>query len=212
MSQSQAPPPALQSRSQLTQDRLCDAAEEALREGGLACCTIQEVARRAGRSVGSVYRRFGDKDRMIISVMQRYLERAELANKANLRILTDRYPDLESRLRALIHGAAQGHRRDWRLAQAFRDAAAGSSNAAMTEALFRVRDIALGLAKQALLGCSSEIMHADKEQAAEFAVNILLGAIEVMVRGPSRLMTDDVFQAELHEMLLGYLAPAANGS
>ncbi|HXI87267.1 MAG TPA: helix-turn-helix domain-containing protein, partial [Parvularculaceae bacterium] len=58
-------PAARQRRSALTEDLLCDAAENVLREAGLSGGTVEAVAARAGRSAGSVYRRFGDKDAMI---------------------------------------------------------------------------------------------------------------------------------------------------
>ncbi len=205
-SPSPSPRSAVQSRSIVTHDLLCDAAEEALREGGLALCTIQEVAARAGRSAGSVYRRFGDKDRMIVAVIERYLERTLAANESNFQILVDTYPHLEGRLKALVEGAVAGQRRDWRMTQAFRDAAAGSSNKDVTAAMVRARDASLGLVKRALRGCSSEIAHRDKERAIEFAVNMLGGALEVMMRGPAREMSDSAFQSELQTMLYGYLS------
>ena len=200
---------ALQSRSIVTHDLLCDAAEGVLREGGLALCTIQEVAARAGRSAGSVYRRFGDKDRMIVAVIERYLERTLAANESNFQILVDTYPHLEGRLRALVEGAVAGQRRDWRMTQAFRDAAAGSSNKDVTAAMVRARDASLGLVKRALRGCSSEIAHRDKERAIEFAVNMLGGALEVMTRGPARAMSDAAYESELHRMLYSYLTAHA---
>lgn len=205
MPKSPSAPAALQNRSILTHDLLCDAAEEALREGGLGLCTIQEVAARAGRSAGSVYRRFGDKDRMIVAVIERYLERVQAANEANFPVLVERYPRLEARLQALVAGAVAGHRRDWRLVQAFREAAAGSSNKALTVSMVRVRDASLDLAKRALRGCSSEIVHRDKERAIEFAVNMLAGALEVMARGPARAMSEADYESELQTMLYGYL-------
>lgn len=198
-------PCAHQSRSIMTHDLICDAAEEALREGGLSLCTIQEVATRAGRSAGSVYRRFGDKDRMIVSVIERYLERALSANDTNFKILVDTHPHLEGRLKALVEGAVVGQRRDWRLTQAFRDAAARSSKKEITASMVMARDASLALAKQTLRSCSSEIAHRDKEQAIDFAVNMLGGAMEVMMRGTARAMSDSVFQSEIQKMLYCYL-------
>ena len=36
-----------------------------MREGGLAACSAPEIARRAGVAVGTIYRRFADKDELI---------------------------------------------------------------------------------------------------------------------------------------------------
>jgi len=61
-------PPALQARSRLTQRRILEAGTALLEEGGTEVLTIAAVASRAGVSVGSVYRRFGDKDRLIAAL------------------------------------------------------------------------------------------------------------------------------------------------
>jgi AcrR family transcriptional regulator len=192
----------------VTHDLLCDAAEQALREGGLALCTIQEVAQRAGRSAGSVYRRFGDKDRMIVAVMERYLERALSTNEANLKMLADRYPRLEDRLKAIVEGTVTGQRRDQNLLQAFRDAAARSSNTELPDAARRVSNATLGFIRQAMRDCASEIEHRDKDLAIDIALNALGGAVDMMARGPARKVSSAAFQSEMHEMLYGYLTGA----
>ncbi|WP_338467647.1 TetR/AcrR family transcriptional regulator [Novosphingobium sp. ZN18A2] len=202
-------PIARQHRSKVTHDLLCDAAEEALREGGLALCTIQEVARRAGRSGASVYRRFGDKDRMIIAVIERYLERMLSANEVGFKALAEQYPRLEERLKVLVEGAVASQRRDARLVRAFRDAAARSSNDALTAAMVWMRDAVLDLARRALRDCSSEIARQDKEQAITFAVDMLMGALEVLTNNDAPSLSDGAYQSELYDMLYGYLSSPA---
>lgn len=54
-----------QRRSQQTQDRLLAATIALLREHGLPGCTVPAVAGRAGVAVGTVYRRYLDKDRLL---------------------------------------------------------------------------------------------------------------------------------------------------
>jgi AcrR family transcriptional regulator len=61
-------PPAQQARSRLTQQRILEAGTALLEEGGTEALTVAAVASRAGVSVGSVYRRFGDKDRLIAAL------------------------------------------------------------------------------------------------------------------------------------------------
>ncbi|MFE1839698.1 TetR/AcrR family transcriptional regulator [Streptomyces sviceus] len=61
-------PPAQQARSRLTQQRILEAGTALLEEGGTEALTIAAVASRAGVSVGSVYRRFGDKDRLLAAL------------------------------------------------------------------------------------------------------------------------------------------------
>jgi AcrR family transcriptional regulator len=61
-------PPARQARSRVTQELIFQAGAALLEEGGAEALTMAAVAARAGVSVGSVYRRFGDKDRLLASL------------------------------------------------------------------------------------------------------------------------------------------------
>jgi len=211
MSNSAKWPSARQDRSVATQDLLCDAAEEILREGGLTLCTVQEVAIRSGRSPGSVYRRFGDKDGMIEAVIERYLERTLAASNTNLRQLIAKCPDLSSRIKGLVDGGVIGYRRDGRLVEAFREAAAMSSNTRLQEQFNRTRRATFDLLKlRALEGCSSEIVHPDKERAIEFTIAMLAGAIESIMRARTVAISDRTLRTELHAMLLSYLTKSAS--
>jgi AcrR family transcriptional regulator len=68
-------PPAQQARSRLTQQRILAAGTALLEEGGAELLTIAAVAARAGVSVGSVYRRFGDKDRLIAALQHDMIDK-----------------------------------------------------------------------------------------------------------------------------------------
>lgn len=57
-----------QDRSRRTQARILEAGMEILRAQGMAGLTMANTADRANVSVGSVYRRFGDKDRLFLSL------------------------------------------------------------------------------------------------------------------------------------------------
>jgi AcrR family transcriptional regulator len=67
-------PPALQSRSRLTQDRIFLAGRRLLETGGPDALTVAAVAADAGVAVGSVYRRFGDKERLLHAILARFLD------------------------------------------------------------------------------------------------------------------------------------------
>jgi len=68
-------PVARQARSRLTQDRIFAASTRLLEEGGPEALTIVAVAEAAGVSVGTVYRRFGDKDRLLLAVQVGFTDR-----------------------------------------------------------------------------------------------------------------------------------------
>jgi AcrR family transcriptional regulator len=77
------PPPALQARSRITQDRIFAAGTTLLATGGVEALTVAAVAAQAGVAVGSVYRRFGDKDRLLLAIQARFAEdfRAEFRRR-----------------------------------------------------------------------------------------------------------------------------------
>jgi AcrR family transcriptional regulator len=85
--------PVRQARSQRTQDQLVDAAEALLRESGLDAATVPAIARTAGVAVGSVYRRFPDKDAVMRAVTERFFERARALNTRSLQ--SEHWKDVE---------------------------------------------------------------------------------------------------------------------
>ncbi|MFC8075037.1 TetR/AcrR family transcriptional regulator [Streptomyces sp. NPDC057307] len=66
-----------QARSVATLARVLRAAEEIASTSGLEEMTIAGVAKRAGVAVGTIYRRFEDKEQLIIALAERMLERRE---------------------------------------------------------------------------------------------------------------------------------------
>ncbi|MBM4374383.1 MAG: TetR/AcrR family transcriptional regulator [Deltaproteobacteria bacterium] len=66
-----------QARSRETLERLLDAAEAVLAEGGLEGASVSEIARRAGSSVGAFYARFHDKEGLLRYLFERFDEQAE---------------------------------------------------------------------------------------------------------------------------------------
>ncbi|MCX4779835.1 TetR/AcrR family transcriptional regulator [Streptomyces sp. NBC_01264] len=66
-----------QARSAATLARVLRAAEEIASDSGLEEMTIAGVAQRAGVAVGTIYRRFEDKEQLISALTERMLERRE---------------------------------------------------------------------------------------------------------------------------------------
>ncbi|MFF3446760.1 TetR/AcrR family transcriptional regulator [Streptomyces sp. NPDC002667] len=66
-----------QARSAATLARVLRAAEEIAAASGLEEMTITGVAKRAGVAVGTIYRRFEDKEQLITALTERMLERRE---------------------------------------------------------------------------------------------------------------------------------------
>lgn len=63
-----------QDRSWTTRAQILEAGTALLREGGASNLTVANAAARAEVSVGSVYRRFGDKDRLFVALQKQFVE------------------------------------------------------------------------------------------------------------------------------------------
>lgn len=56
-----------------------------------------------------------------------------------------------------------------------------------------------------LLGCSGEMLHDNPQQAAGFAIDMMMGAMTVATDDPGFALNDKALVQQLHVMLLGYL-------
>ncbi len=76
---SQGAKPTAQARSRETRDKLLRALEDLLRDRDFEAITIADLAKQAGLAVGTVYRRFENKDAFIPAIFDLYRQRqAEL--------------------------------------------------------------------------------------------------------------------------------------
>jgi AcrR family transcriptional regulator len=183
--------PAHQKRSRRTLARLLDAAEVEIREKGYADASVAEIARRAGCSVGTVYRRFRDKTALLHALDQRWAEtfRATMEDAVApsrwegapiLEILTGyiEFSLTEGRERAPLHHAA--------LLMATRDATFAERQRKLAGEL-HVRLRALLLAR------CDEIGHPDPPLAIEFVLEQLRGML--MARLDPRPLDGTLFAA-----------------
>lgn len=183
--------PAHQERSQKTLARLLSAAEGEIREKGYADASVAEIARRAGCSVGTVYRRFRDKIALLHALDERWAEafRATMEDAVAperwegapiLEILTGyiEFSLSEGRERAALQRAA--------VIMAARDASFAERQLSLAAEL-HVRLRALLLARV------NEIGHADPPLAIEFVLEQLRGML--MARLDDRPLDSTLFAA-----------------
>ncbi|MEV7372967.1 TetR/AcrR family transcriptional regulator [Streptomyces sp. NPDC090301] len=93
-----------QARSAATLARVLRAAEEIASTSGLEEMTIAGVAKRAGVAVGTIYRRFKDKEQLITALTERMLERREEYVAEQLR---EAEPSLAGVVHAYAHALLQ---------------------------------------------------------------------------------------------------------
>lgn len=87
-------PAALTERSRRSHQDLLEAGYALLEEGGVDALTVAAVAERAGMAVGSIYRRFGDKEGLLLAIQHAFTEnlQAEITERMSperLRLLRD---------------------------------------------------------------------------------------------------------------------------
>jgi AcrR family transcriptional regulator len=169
-----------QARSQQSLRRLIDAAREILNEDGLEAATIPRIAERAGLSVGSVYRRFPDKDALLREIcVQYFLDKHEFLSR-----LAEQIPP-DASLADIIQGMAQGMMRsfmqDAGLMRASlyysREQADPKVRQKIERAGRRTFDLTVGI----LLSRRDQIDHPDPETAAQLSITMMVSTIREMV-------------------------------
>lgn len=103
--------PVRQARSQETLERLLATAEAVIEEMGIEGATVPAIAGRAGVAVGTVYKRFRDKDALLRAVYERFFTRALEQNLAALDPGCWEGVSTRAMLEALVSGMVQGYRR-----------------------------------------------------------------------------------------------------
>ena len=189
--------PVHQERSQRTLERLLDAAEAEIRDKGYADASVAEIARRAGCSVGTVYRRFRDKAALFHALDERWgdafratMEDAVAAERWDgaliLEILTGyiEFSLNQGRRHSELHQAA--------INMAARDADFAERQRKLSAELHtRLRDL--------LLARRDEIGHADPPRAIEFVLEQLRSML--MARLSASALDKTLFAASDEEFI-----------
>jgi AcrR family transcriptional regulator len=169
-----------QARSQQSMRRLIDAARQILNEDGLEAATIPRIAERAGLSVGSVYRRFPDKDALLREIcLQYFFDKHEFLSH-----MADQIPP-EAALIDIVNGMAQGMMKsfmqDAGLMRATffysREQAEPRMRQKIEKAGRRTFELAVGI----LLKRRGQIGHPDPETAAQLTITMMVATIREMV-------------------------------
>ena len=201
--------PAVQDRSKLTRDRLLDAAEEILRSKGSEAATVPAIAERAQVAVGSVYRRFSNKDAVLRSVHERYFQR-RLANNA-LALSPEAWQsyDLRQTVRKLVEGTVCGHVKDGDILRALMEYDERHPDEIFRRRAQSLRDDALRRASGIILQKRDEIQHSDPEGAVQFVLLsialILRGILVQRIDTEFYMGSPESLARQLTHMALAYL-------
>jgi len=203
--------PPQQARSQETLERILVAAEALLIERGPDAFTVQEVARRAGSSVGAFYSRFPDKESLIRCVFQRFYEQATATVDAVLaaeRWRNTATPDLVASAMAFLVRVFRDKRQliVAMTLRAIRDPDLGSYGMRLGQR------IALRAAEM-LADRHERLGHPQPDQAIIFVIWLALSALDSRAIGSAHgadVIPDQRVAEELTRMTLAYLGIASH--
>ncbi|HEX3595893.1 MAG TPA: TetR/AcrR family transcriptional regulator [Polyangiaceae bacterium] len=207
--------PPQQARSQKTLERLLDAAEDVIRERGVANLTVSEVARRAGSSVGAFYARFEDKEGLLATLHERTCTEALATAEVALDPARWGSADIAGIVEEVVRFTAAQCEARLGLMLAFVALAASDVSYARRRAALEEKISArLGAL---LVEHVDEIAHADPMLAASVTVRMVLGTLEsdalarrISSTEPAR--TDAVLAGELSRAVVAFIgAPVSGG-
>jgi AcrR family transcriptional regulator len=198
-----------QNRSKATAARLLEAAEQVLEKHGVEGASVPEIARRAGVSPASIYRRFIDKDGLLREVFELFFERSIKANNEALQPSTWKAKSLEESVCALVGGMVAGYSQRPGLLRAVISYSERHPDAAFRRRALELREQSLAGIEKIILLHSKEIKHPQPKKAVRIALQLVSLALKERIspsdklRGPA--LAANELRLELSRMLLGYL-------
>lgn len=204
-----AAPLAQQDRSRRTQDRIFRAGIALLEQGGPEALTVVAVAGAAGVAVGSVYRRFGDKDGLLFAIQTQHSEnfRVEIQHRLVERRLAAHAPPATV-VEAAVSGVARTFEAHARLMQVF--IMLGTRDEKLLAGGVRASHLGGRNFREFLEPVVPLIRHADPEVACDLAFRLTYAACAHRVvhgehlESPRPLSWDDLIR-ELSDAITLYL-------
>lgn len=196
--------PAYQERSRKQRDRLLKAGERVFAQSGFWQAHITEIAKRAGCSVGSFYRRFPDKEALFFALQADMAARAEVNIK---RFFADPSRNDES-VREVIHRLVHNTVRTMKGIEGYYRALFELSLRGhnVWPLMRQLESIEADLLLELLRSRSVNVETMTKTNA-HLMIRMMHGQIiSVLLHGPGPFKVDDLqLQEELAAMLLRYL-------
>jgi AcrR family transcriptional regulator len=204
-----------QDRSRRTLEKLLTAAAEMLEQRGLEGATIPRIAAQAGVSVGSVYRRFEDKDALFRATFLDLIEHAVEANKRGLRAETFAGMTLEAVTKALVRAMIRQFRVQPGLLGALQHFLQFHPDLEFRERALEMIAGNYGRISGVLMIFRDRITHADPERAALFAILSAITVIQARTLENDSVwekvaaLDDGELEAEVTDLMVAYLTRPA---
>ncbi|MCP3986498.1 MAG: TetR/AcrR family transcriptional regulator [bacterium] len=200
--------PVQQARSQQTLERLLDSAEALIADKGFDDITVAEIASRADCSVGAVYSRFRDKQGVLHSLQDRFVDEATLTAAMTLDLDRWQGASLEEIICELVGFLVEIHRERRGVLREL--SVRSMSDVAMTERKARLATHIGQHVEALLLAQSDRIGHPDPATAVRFGLGFVFATLEQVILfeetgaygGPT---SDEQLARELSRAYLAYL-------
>jgi AcrR family transcriptional regulator len=168
-----------QQRSFFTERRLNRAAIEVMNEDGLAGCTVPAIAKRAGVAVGTIYRRYPDKEALLATAILDFVSLNDGEREAYYVAIADKAADLRDFLRRVSEAAVRTTRENRTFLLGIRSFARTATNAHWRAEFEAQRGRGReSIVRAAMARFGSGITGG--EQSLRFALAALYGAVEVV--------------------------------
>lgn len=200
--------PPQQARSRATLDRLLDAAESMLSEKSWEECSVTEIARRAGSSVGAFYSRFPDKDGLLHALHERFVSEAFATVDAALHPVRWEGATIGEIMKATVSFCVEIYHERAGLIRAFLIRSS-------SDPLFRERTLALRRhlterLRALILARRKELLHPAPAIAAEFTTRLVHSMLQAQVfigdnGDTGSRLSDDQLKTELIYAALAYM-------
>jgi AcrR family transcriptional regulator len=198
-----------QNRSRQTAARLLKAAEVVLEKRGIEGASVPEIARRAGVSPASIYRRFVDKDGLLREVFERFFERSIAANDEALQPARWKATTLEKSVCALVAGMVAAYSQRPGLLRAVISYSEQHPDAAFRRRALELRERSMAGIEKIVLLHAKEIKHPQPKKAVRIALQLVSLALKERISPSNKLsgpaLPAEELRIELTRLFLGYL-------
>ena len=198
-----------QTRSRQTAARLLEAAETVLEKCGLEGASVPEIARRAGVSAASIYRRFSDKDGLLREVFERFFERSIKANAEALQPARWKAASLEKSICALVAGMVAAYSQRPGLLRAVISYSEQHPDPAFRRRARELRERSMAGIEKIILLRAREIRHPEPKKAVRIALQLVSLALKERIRAANKLsgpaLPAEELRIELTRLFLAYL-------
>lgn len=205
--------PAHQARSRESLRKLLDAATEVLGHYGMDGATIPRIARRAGLTPGSVYRRFQDKEALLESAILQILERQEGTMKTSLTPLAANQVPLPEFAAKIIGGMVGAYRANAGLLRGMKQFMQSRVDTPFWKRASTLEAAHFQRAVDLFLLYRKEIHHPQPRMAVSLALRMIAGTLYQVVVWPAQLKevrdllpkNDEELAREMTRAFLRYL-------